>query len=197
MTRTLPYNELPDAISKRALTEHLKVWGRFESTSDEVDEQLYDETIPSSLRRTYQEQSYAINGDRLHELYFGSFTADPVEPDILLSVEAAIERRWGSMDGLRTRLRCAVLESNGWIVLGYDTASEDFRIIVQGTNDSGFIVRVEPLLVIDMFEHAYWMDHGSDRMAYFDALWPYVNWREVDRRYRPLVTLANPYEHGS
>jgi Fe-Mn family superoxide dismutase len=204
MTRTLPFDELPGAISKRALAEHLKLWGSYEEASDRVDTQLYDGVValPNSsapdlpLRLTLTAQSYATNGDRLHDMFFGNLTAVTARILILLSIEGAIERRWGSQENFRKLMQGAAMATRGWVVFGYDAISEDFRIITLDTHDAGLVHGLVPLLVLDMFEHSYWMDHGADREAYIDALWGYIDWFAVDRRYRPVITEANPYEYG-
>jgi len=187
----LPYRELPGAISARALEEHYKLYlgygemlGRVEKalvTAERPEKHLADSPFSGALWG----QSYALGGVLLHELFFSSLTTSTNRIMLLLGIEAAIERKWGSQEAFLRDLRAVALSVRGWAVLALkDGTTDGLRIIGLDAHDLGAVFGYRPLLAIDVFEHAYWADHYTNRAAYLDQLLPYINWVAVEARYR-------------
>jgi superoxide dismutase, Fe-Mn family len=117
----------------------------------------------------------------LHELYFGNLGGDGAP-------SGAIERRLGAQFGSAARweeLFRATAHSlgggSGWVILDLCFATGDLRI--HGTSGHNQAVASgQPLLVLDMFEHAYAMDFGATHARYVDAFFKNVAWAEVERR---------------
>ena len=210
MSTALPYDELPGAISKRALLEHMKLWNGYTAAYGRVQASLTSVVLPEKhtpddpFRIGLNIRGYAADGDRLHELFFRNLVRNQNRTMILLAIErgveynrwctgsgspwllaieGAVERKWGDMDGFRQVMRSATLAARGWSILTWDRVEKDLRVITLDGHDQGLVVGCEPLLVLDAFEHAYWMDHGTDKGGYFDALWTYVDWFQVNRRF--------------
>lgn len=126
----------------------------------------------------------ARNSALLHELYFANL-APPPAGDAGVAAPAATARlvaeRFGSMERLQAQLRGAAKASNGWVLLVADPASRTLEV-VQTEGHAFGAWEAAPLLVLDMFEHAYAIDFGADKAAYFNAFWRNVRWAEVDRR---------------
>ena len=71
---------------------------------------------------------------------------------------------------------------SGWVVLQYN--HRDKRLVNQWANDHTMVMAgATPLLVLDMFEHAYAMDYGSKAAAYVDAVLAAINWTAVNSRF--------------
>lgn len=217
----LPYLELPGAISARALSEHYKLYTGYRDMLQRVDQGLSTTPRPgaheaeSAYSGLLWGQSYALGGAYLHELYFGNLTANTLRPMILLGIEGLIERKWGSQEAFHEDFRAAALQARGWVVLAVCAwCPEDLRIFALDAHDLGAVYGYCPLLVIDTYEHAYWMDFGTERATYLQNIMGYVNWQEVDRRYnevhppawkttmsydydrRPLVAVSRPDAKG-
>lgn len=117
----------------------------------------------------------------LHEHYFanlgGNGKADgPV-------VKAAAET-FGSLARFEELLRGTAMGlagGSGWALLAYDLHSGALRISWAG-NHTQALAFARPLLVIDMYEHAYQMDYGAAAAKYVDAFFANVSWDEVNRR---------------
>ncbi len=126
----------------------------------------------------------ARNSAVLHELYFANLTPSPAG-DGGVAAPAGLGRliatRFGSMERFQTHLRGAAKASNGWVVLVTDPTSRTLEI-VQTEGHAFGSWEAAPLLVLDVFEHAYAIDFGADKNAYFNAFWRNVGWGEVDRR---------------
>jgi Fe-Mn family superoxide dismutase len=134
----------------------------------------------------------ARNSALLHELYFANL-APPAAPDAGVAVPANLGRlvaaRFGSLDRLQAQLRGAAKAASGWVVLVTDPVSRTLEV-VQTEGHAFGAWEAAPLLVLDVFEHAYALDYGADKGAYFTAFWRNVHWTEVDRRMtRALGTL--------
>lgn len=126
----------------------------------------------------------ARNSALLHEFYFANL-APPPAADAGVATPAALGRllaaRFGSMERFQAQFRGAAKASNGWIVLVTDPVSRTLEV-VQTEGHAFGAWEAAPLLVPDVFEHAYAIDFGADKGAYFSAFWRNVRWAEVDRR---------------
>ncbi len=132
----------------------------------------------SSLRE--RELTYT-NSKILHEHYFGNLGGDG-------KLAGAIDKRLAAQFGTAARweelFRAAAMSlggGSGWVLLDANFASGDLRIYAtSGHNQS--VAFGQPLLVLDMFEHAYAIDFGAAHAKYIDAFFANVKWDEVDRR---------------
>ncbi len=126
----------------------------------------------------------ARNSAVLHEMYFANLAPGP-SPDASVAMPAglgqALSARFGALERFQAQLRGAAKASNGWVALVADPVSRTLEV-VQTEGHAFGAWEAAPLLVLDMFEHAYAIDYGADRGAYFAAFWRNVAWAEVDRR---------------
>jgi Fe-Mn family superoxide dismutase len=117
----------------------------------------------------------------LHEHYFGNLGGDG-------KLAGAIEKRLAAQFGSTARweelFRASALSlggGSGWVILDLDFAKGDLRIYgTSGHNQSPAFA--QPLLVLDMFEHAYAMDYGAAHAKYVDAFFKNIPWGAVDKR---------------
>src|SRR5262249_18471310 len=132
----------------------------------------------SSLRE--RELTYT-NSLILHEHYFANLGGDgklggAIEKRLAAPVGSAA--RW---EGLFRATAMSLGGGSGWAVLDVNYATGDLRIYgTSGHNQS--VAFGQPLLVLDMFEHAYAMDFGAAHAKYIDAYFQNIAWAEVDRR---------------
>jgi len=135
----------------------------------------------------------ARNSAYLHELYFANL-APPAPGDGGVAVPAALAEalaaRFGSVERFGAVLRGAGKASSGWVVLALDTASRTLEVVQ--TNGHAFGAwDAAPLVVLDMFEHAYAIDHGAAKGPYLDAFWRNLRWSEVERRLTRALQAAS------
>ncbi|MFO0644914.1 MAG: Fe-Mn family superoxide dismutase [Polyangiales bacterium] len=134
----------------------------------------------------------ARNSAHLHELYFSNLAAPPagdagVTPSA--GVAAVLSARFGSVDRFQAQLRGAAKASNGWVALVVDPASRTLEL-VQTEGHAFGAWEASPLVVLDMYEHAYAIDFGADKGAYLTAFWRCLHWAEVERRLNRALTRA-------
>jgi Fe-Mn family superoxide dismutase len=189
----LPYQELPGAVSARELAEHYKLYLGYREQVQRVGQGLL--TAPRPTKSQYESpysgllwgQGFALAGAHLHELYFENLTRLTIRPLILLGIDKACEIRWGSQEAFRKEFVAAGLEARGWVVLAvaYNDVS-DLRIFALDAHDLGAVYGYCPLLVIDTYEHAYWMDFGTDKGSYLSRVMGYVDWNVVEGRFKTV-----------
>ncbi|QQS61740.1 MAG: superoxide dismutase [Candidatus Moraniibacteriota bacterium] len=123
------------------------------------------------------------NGMRLHELYFGNLTK---EKSFLLEgkLKEAFKKEWGSLEVWEKDFRSmAVMRGIGWIVLYYDPQEDQFFNVWINEHDGGHLSGSIPLLVMDVFEHAYMIDYGLKRVDYIEIFMKAIDWRVVESRF--------------
>jgi superoxide dismutase, Fe-Mn family len=96
----------------------------------------------------------------------------------------AINAKWGSFDAFKAAFKDAATKRFGsgwaWLVLNSDGSID---IISTGNQDSPLMDGKTPLLGLDVWEHAYYLNYQNRRPDYIDAFWNVVNWAEVAKRY--------------
>lgn len=120
-----------------------------------------------------------------HNLYFTQFS--PVEADNHAPKGAildAINRDFGSLEAFMTEFeqKGTTLFGSGWVWLSADKDGK--LVITQEQNARNPVTKgLKPLLTMDVWEHAYYIDFQNRRAAHLKALWQIINWDEINRRY--------------
>jgi Fe-Mn family superoxide dismutase len=121
------------------------------------------------------------NSAALHEHYFGNLGGDG---KLAGSIAAALAAGYGTVGRFEELFRATAMSlagGSGWVVLSHDLYRDGLVTCWSGghtQNHAGGL----PLLVLDMYEHAFHMDYGAAAAKYVDAFFANVNWQEVDRR---------------
>ncbi len=121
------------------------------------------------------------NSMRLHELYFGNLGGDGKASG---AIEAALASAYGSPARWEEFFRAngaSLGGGSGWAVLTYDFQSNALNTFWSGNHTMAHAFGA-PLLVMDMYEHAYQMDYGAAAAKYIDAFFTNIRWDEVNRR---------------
>ncbi|RDA89140.1 hypothetical protein CP532_2234 [Ophiocordyceps camponoti-leonardi (nom. inval.)] len=104
------------------------------------------------------------------------------EPDGKLLT--AINEDFGSLDALKKQTNAALagIQGSGWAWLVKDKASGTLSVVTRANQDP-ITGNLEPLLGIDAWEHAYYLQYQNRKAEYFDAIWNVVNWMTVAKRF--------------
>ncbi len=121
-----------------------------------------------------------MNSVVLHELYFDNMAGKPSDPKS--SANAALKKRFGSVDRWIADFRAAALSSRGWAVLAWHPVNGKLYNIATDAHDDGPAWFGVPLVVVDMYEHAYYLDFQNKKKDYVNGFTDHVDWAEVDRR---------------
>ena len=135
------------------------------------------------------EELIATNSAILHEEYFGNLGGDGKASG---SLQQAIAADFGGFDKWEQAFRAnstALGGGSGWAILDFSFREGKLRnyIAFDHTDNLAF---GRPILVNDMFEHAYHMDYGSNAAGYIDAFMQNVNWDEANRRFEAAKKMA-------
>ena len=132
----------------------------------------------AELKRRF---GWEFNGMRLHELYFGNMVkGGKAMPE---SLKKQLIKDFGSVENFEKDLKAiSTMRGIGWAVTYYDIGSQRLFNVWINEHDTGHLTTCAPVLVIDVFEHAFMLDYGIKRADYVDALWKTLNWEEAERR---------------
>jgi Fe-Mn family superoxide dismutase len=151
-----------------------------------IGEQLaaldFDKAPVFTVNGLKREELIAANSMILHELYFAGLGA-PNQPGKALA--EAIARDFGSLERWRSEFAAmgrALGGGSGWVLLAY--SPRDKRLMNCWAADHTMnLAGGEPLLALDMYEHAYHMDFGAKAADYVAAFMAAINWSHADRLY--------------
>ncbi len=143
---------------------------------------LNDKDLPPYVYGNLKREELLRTGSVvLHELYFGNLGGDPKPGGKALDV---IKQWFGSYDVWENEFKKtanALSGGSGWAVFAYNTHTKEFHNYWAWDHMHSAAMS-RPLLVLDMYEHAYHMDYGAAAAKYVDAFMQNLNWEEVNRR---------------
>ena len=126
---------------------------------------------------------WEFNGMRLHELYFENLGGDGAV-DNNLPLIAAIVAQFGSYESWKKDfIATGLMRGIGWAILYDDPVQKRLVNCWINEHDVGHLAGGTPLLIMDVFEHAYMPQYGLNRAQYIDAFFSNVNWAACSSRY--------------
>jgi Fe-Mn family superoxide dismutase len=131
---------------------------------------------------------WEFNGMRLHELYFGNMTKSGGALDAKSALGAKIVQKYGSYENWEKDFKAVgAMRGIGWAVTYADP--EDAQVFNCWINehDAGHLSGAVPVLVMDVFEHAFMIDYGLKRADYISAFFKALDWKTVSKRYDAAV----------
>jgi superoxide dismutase, Fe-Mn family len=123
------------------------------------------------------------SGHVLHTLYFANLSPKPSEPGGALA--EAITAQFGSLNTLKAYLTDVTntVAGSGWGVLAFEPVGRRLLLLQVEKHENQIIAGMVPLLVIDVWEHAYYLKYQNKRPDYVKAVMGILNWDEVGKRY--------------
>jgi len=174
-------------FSDALLNNHFTLYqGYVTNTNKELEilEQLLKEgksTSPeyAELKRRL---GWEFNGMRLHEYYFENLGGKkPLDAESRLGKKMV--ESFGSIDSWEKDFRATgTMRGIGWAVLYQDPTADRLINFWINEHDEGHPAGGIPLLVMDVFEHAYLLDYGLKRADYIDEFFKNIDWKAVDAR---------------
>jgi superoxide dismutase, Fe-Mn family len=184
-----------DGLSSNQIDQHLKLYKGYVTKHKEITTQLDNLDIVNSLpapnatynpmRELLMEQSYALNGVIYHELYFGNLGGAGGEPTG--SLKSAIEATYGNSSKFIDYLKAAGKCMRGWVIVGWNTRDGKIHTYGLDLHNMWAPTGVVPIVVLDVYEHAYMIDHGINRAAYLDAFTKNLDWDVCAKRFAAIA----------
>jgi superoxide dismutase, Fe-Mn family len=126
--------------------------------------------------------SYHFSSHILHTIFWTNLSNKQMSPTGEL--RRRIEKNFGSYDKLKTYITATSknIDGNGWGILGYQPYSDSLTVLQCENHEKLTQWGVVPLLVIDVWEHAYYLKYKNKRADFVDALFNIINWDNVSQR---------------
>ncbi len=181
-----------NGISKKQLDEHYKLYSGYVSKLNEIWNIPYIPGNYTDSNATYSKmrslklgETYALNGVKLHNHYFENMTGGNNTP--YGPILNAITNQFVTYDNFISYLTNVGLSMRGWAVLSIDSLDNKLHIIGSDLHDTGAVWQSFPILVMDVYEHAYFMDFGTDKKKYISTFIENINWSILNDRFQKYV----------
>jgi superoxide dismutase, Fe-Mn family len=173
-----------DGISRESVEAHYKLYEGYINKRNEILGKLGSvdlaaaNQVYSEIRSLKVELSFAVGGIKNHEIYFEHLGGGGGNPDGLFG--QLVERDFGSADHWRRDLKASGMAGRGWAWTAYDWDEGRLFNYVGDTQNTYPIWNATPLVALDVYEHAYFMDFQTDRGGYIDAFFANLDWAVVN-----------------
>ena len=178
-----------NGLSEKLLKDHFSLYQGYVTNFNKLDQILQDLEKEgkfgtpeyAELNRRF---SWEFNGMRLHEYYFGNLTKESQVLDRQSPLMTAIITEFGSYENWEKDFKAmGVMRGIGWVILYYDQLAKRLFNIWVNEHDVGHLAGATPLLVMDVFEHAYMTDYGINRKEYIEKISACWDWAVVENRF--------------
>lgn len=188
-----------EGISKSQLNQHYELYKGYVNKVNEINNLSRNvkdigpgNATYSKMRSIKLGETYAVDGVKLHELYFENIcnSTNSVGGRIL----PLIKRDFISYENFLAYLKEAGLSMRGWVILAIDPLDDSLHLYGSDAHDVGAVWMSHPLLVMDVYEHAYMIDFGIDKKKYIDTFIKNINWNVVNKRLDNFYIMKNMKE---
>lgn len=190
--KPLRHKSVPGFLSAEQIAPHhtahyggaLKAFAGIEEKFEESF--LKDKAIDAAAFETLKRQQ-SSRGDSviLHELYFDGLALKATDPPE--AVKKAVEKRFGSVDKWAADFVASAKAAAGWAMLVVHPVNGRLYNVVSDEHAQGPLWLAVPLVVIDTYEHAFYVDYQNKKADYVEKFLKFIDWSEADRRYRLVV----------
>jgi Fe-Mn family superoxide dismutase len=173
-----------EGISRAAIEAHYKLYQGYVAKRNEILGKLAGvelgtaNQVYSELRALKVDLTFAIGGIKNHELYFEHLGGGGGAPSG--SFGALVKRDFGSVDAWRADLKATGLAARGWAWTAYDWDEGRLFNYIGDAQNTFPVWNATPLVALDVYEHAYFLDYQTDRASYIDAFFDNLDWDVVN-----------------
>lgn len=178
-----------EGFSDKLLQNHFKLYQGYVNNTNKLIETLQkmlDEGNTSSpeFAELKRRIGWEFNGMRLHELYFGNISKEKKKlPENSSLYKKMVETFGNGQKCHDDFVAVGAMRGIGWVIMYYDKIADRIFNTWINEHDLGHLSGCTPLLVMDVFEHAFIMDYGMDRKSYINAFVEAIDWDIVSKRY--------------
>ena len=171
-------------ISRASVEAHYRLYQGYVAKRNEILGKLAEvdldtaNQVYSDLRALKVDLTFAIGGIKNHELYFAHLGGEGGDPDG--AFRALVDRDFGSVAAWRSDLRATAIAARGWAWTAYDWDERRLSNYIGDAQNSYPIWNATPLVALDVYEHAYFLDFQTDRGAYIDVFFNNLDWAVVN-----------------
>ncbi len=192
------YKDLEPYISEEQLTiHHTKHHQAYADAANAILEQKFDAAREQDedfdVKATAKELSFQVGGYNLHNLFWTNMgPADECGGEPNGTLAEYIEKDFGSFERFKKEFSQAAIsvEGSGWAALTLCRRTDRLFIMQIEKHNVNVIPNFRIMMVLDVWEHAYYLDYKNVRPDFVEAFWNIVNWDEVNKRME--TWLASP-----
>lgn len=188
------YDALAPFMSEQQLRlHHLKhhaAYGKEVNVIFEKMEKARKKNADMDMKATLKELSFHIGGHLLHSLFWNNLSpADDGRKEPKGKLLIAINNEFGSFERFKDEFTRTALsiEGSGWAALTYCKCSEKPLLMQIEKHNMNIYPGFKILMVLDVWEHSYYLDYKNDRAKYIEAFWKIVNWKKAEERFWRLA----------
>jgi Fe-Mn family superoxide dismutase len=183
------YKDLAPYMSEEQLrihhTKHHQAYVNGANTILQKLDKARKEGTELDVKSTLKELSWNIGGHLLHSLFWDNLahaSKGGGKPSRVLG--DAIEREFGSFERFKKEFTQAAVsvEGSGWAALTFCRQTRRPIIMQIEKHNTNVYPTFRILMVLDVFEHAYYIDYKNDRAKFVEAFWNIVNWDKINKR---------------
>lgn len=188
----MPFTHKTSVVSRKQFDDHLTLYHGYVTKTNETTNILITQPEYSTANATgghyrgwKKTETYAINGVILHELYFQNLGSEggPVGS----KMQKLMDTYFGGTDKWKEDFIACATSARGWCVLAYEQRTGTCRNILLDTHEDGNIATAFPIIVLDMYEHAYFIDYATDKAAYINRFISNIPWDMIEKRAGAVV----------
>jgi superoxide dismutase, Fe-Mn family len=173
-----------DGISQTTIDAHYRLYQGYVAKRNEILRKLEEvdleaaNQVYSDFRALKVDLTFAIGGIKNHEIYFEHLGGEGGNPSG--AIAGLVERDFGSADTWRADLRASGMSGRGWAWTAYDWDEGRLFHYVGDAQNTFPVWNATPLVALDVYEHAYFLDYQTDRAAYIEAFLRNLDWSVVN-----------------
>ena len=183
-----PYDALEPVIDERTLhihhNKHHRKYVDDLNSAEKAAEQMRNSNNYSMINLTERDLAYNGSGHILHSIYWTVMTSPGKSEPPGSTTGALTANYFGSSEAFQEQFINAALKApgSGWAILGYNPYFNRLEILQAGNHENMTQWGIVPILVCDVWEHAYYLKYQNNREQFIRAWWQVINWAEVERR---------------
>lgn len=154
------------------------------NTAVEQLAQARDEESFGSLSTLEKNLAFHLGGHVNHSVFWTNMSPDGGDKPVG-DLAARIDADFGSFDTFRAHFEANALgvQGSGWSVLTWDVVAQKLYIIQHFDHQGNVPMCMVPLLMLDMWEHSYYLQYKNDKATFVKQWWNIVNWADVQARF--------------
>jgi superoxide dismutase, Fe-Mn family len=176
-------------LSSQLLNNHFTLYNGYVANTNKLLDSLKQLGIAGkSATPEYAEMNRRLgwewNGMRLHEYYFENLGGSRHTIDQNSTLFKQIEKDFARFENWEKCFRAAAaMRGIGWVVTYYDKSAGSLFNVWINEHDTGHFAGCVPILVMDVFEHAYMLDYSIKRADYIEAFFKIIDWETAEKRF--------------
>ncbi len=182
-----------NGISKKTVEDHLKLYTGYVNKYNEITEKIKSLTdddftkanqVFSTIRSLKTELSFAWGGIINHEIYFNHLGGNggTASGDLLKQ----IERDFGSFEAYKKDMKASAISARGWAWTIWNSREKKLMNHIGDSQNTYALWGAVPLVALDTYEHAYFVDYGVNRGQYIDVFFENINWGVIEKAFMHL-----------